>query len=267
MARSSTDLVRLARAVDDGVRRPLELVARHERVRVTLIAVAVLTALAIAVIPVREQVGPANIALVLVVVVGIVGSHAGPWPGVATAVWAAGLYTSLHAVPHGLPLVEDGQDALTAVLLVAAGVITGSMHGAMVRVRRLLQSAQHDVARLHGLAEIALEGASTEDLVATAGRAIRAELRLLDWEWERPPGPTPWPELEHNGLIAGAPGTTDPERLGELLAGGVALSLGGRGRFVLHGRPDTRVTPRQLKVAVILADFAATARTEPDGGQ
>ncbi len=259
MTRVQANVTQLVQSMDSLTQRPSRYLASHPRARVTAAGMAIASLLALVLIPVRDSIGTANIALALVVIVGIVGSSQGIGPGLVMSVWAAMLFSLLHSVPHGHPRVEDEQDILTAGLLIAAGAITGWAHNAFARLRDQLQDANYGLARVHRVAEAVLSEGATEDVMSIATDQIAAELSLLECRWERSPTPGRWRELRHNGLIAGTGAHTEPDRLGELLEEGVEITMGSAGSLILAGRPGHHPSPRQLKVAVILADFASAA--------
>jgi K+-sensing histidine kinase KdpD len=234
------------------------LLERHLAIRTFLVGAAGLAVLALALIPVRESIGVANVGLAMAIVVGIVGSRAGLAAGVATAAWAAVLFALLHSVPLGLPRLEDEQDGVTAMLLVITGVLTGALHRRSQQAERRTRDAGYDLARLHRVADLAAHGGAASDVLVAAVDEIVAELQLKRC-WRTESTEREHAELQRNGLIAGLPVDADPELVGKALAAGVAIDLGPAGQLLLVGRPGVNPTQRQLRVAVMLADFAASA--------
>ena len=265
MSRGQARLSSLVRSADSAIAGPGKFIMSHRRLKRILLGVAACSAIALALVPFRDSVGSANIALALVIVVGLVGSSEGVVAGLVTALWAAALFTLLHAIPHGHPRIEDEQDAVTAALLIGAGIISGLQQTVTERLRIRLLDTSYGIARIHQVAEAAIGNRTDDDIMLVACEQIRSELRLADCTWEPAEVDSgEWHELQHSGSIRGTGPRTDPKRLGELLVDGVAIDLGAAGRLLLRGRADSRPSPHQLKVAVIVADFAAatvSART------
>ena len=229
----------------------------HPAARITVVASSLATLIAVALIPVRDSVGTANIGLLLGIVVAITGSRGGIGPGLATAVWSSVLFALLHSVPHGLPRIEDEQDAATALLLLVAGGLAGWFHRRAVRLEHRVRDSRYELQRLHQVAEAAAGPSSTSEVIDVIADAVSAELRLADCYWEPGPGAGPWRELHHNGLIDGLGHDADPETLAKVMSRGVAIDLGAAGRLVLIGRQGARPSPQELQIGVILADYGA----------
>lgn len=265
MSRSQANVRGLAQGFDRLTSRPLAALDSRPRAKTTVIGIAAVLALAAALIPVRDSVGTANIGLGLALIVGIVGASAGVGPGLATAASAAASFTLLHAVPHGLPRIEDEQDAVTALLLLLTGWATGWLQQRRLTMQERLRSADYGVARLHLLAENAVKVTSAEELLDVASEQIREELQLQDCYWETGPAPADRRALEQNGLITGTGPATAAAHVGEMLAEGVVIAAGPDSRFVLIGKPGAEPSRRQLKTAVIMADLAvAASRSNPN---
>ncbi len=222
-----------------------------------IVGVLCVAVLALVTIPVRDSVGTANIALALGIVVVIVGARSGLWPGTIVAVLSGAAFALWHTVPHGLPRIENEQDVATAVLLIAAGVLAGWQHDRTERLRTDLLHTGHEFSRLHRVAEVAASSElSVEQVIAAVTQEISAELRLVECRRERG-SIGERRELQHNGLIGGAPFDQPPSEVGKLLAGGIEIDLRDGTHLVLTGRPTSEVTKDQLRLCIMLADYAA----------
>lgn len=226
---------------------------RRTNTVVTLLGAAVCGALAVALLPVRDSMGPANVGLVLAFVIALVGSYAGTGPGLVTAGWASLLFVVLHSAPHGFPTAEEKQDAVTALLLLVTGAVSGLIHRRLAATRRRGQILDDDLKRLHRVADVARRSSGTTEVIDAAIEEISGELRLADAFVEHGPPSRPWLELGHNGHITGVAAN---DHLAKKLAEGVAFEISSDSRLVFIGNPSAEVHSRQLRVVVALADYA-----------
>lgn len=235
--------------------------------RATLAGAAAVLALAVALIPLRDSAGTANVALALALIVGVAGYTAGIGAGMVVAIAAASGFTLLHAVPHGLPAIEDEQDAITAALLLGTGYASGWVHRRRERLQDRIQRSEYGYARLHELAVVVADPPPDTDLLQRAADLIREEVGLRECFWEVGAEREQRVQLNHNARLAGTTGDADPARWGEILAEGVSIPSPLDGRFVLVGDPGAAPTRRQLRNAVIMADMAVAAVADPPRGQ
>lgn len=259
MARASTSVLRLAQGADRFADRPFRFVSDRPRVKATVVAMLVVAAVAAALIPVRDSIGTANIGLALALVVGAAGTWAGPSSGLVTALWAGIAFTFLHAVPHGLPRIEEEQDLLTAALLLVTGVLAGWLHRRLDALTDRVAVSSADVTRLHRMAEGSIKAETTDEIMAIACDALAAELGLESCRWEADAATGGLRQLRHNAAIQGTRPETSAGHLGAIMVEGVAISTGTRGQFVLVGRRGAEPSRHQLKTAIVMADIATAA--------
>lgn len=241
---------------DRALTAPWRRLGRHEArdVAVGFVALSVLT---LALIPVRDSIGVANIGLAMALVVAGVGFRAGLAPGVAIALYATALFVLIHSAPHGFPRVEDEQDAVTAVLLIVTGVFSGLVHHRSRRLEDEVRHGTYALHRLHRVGEVASTERSLDAVMETVAQEVASELRLAECRWHPGAPPGDVLELHHNGLIDGvAPDATSAE-IGAALAEGVALRVGAVGHLWMNGDQGHEITGEQLRVAVTLADYGA----------
>jgi hypothetical protein len=245
----------LVRALDRSVKFRARDLFRAPGVRIALLASAIVTVVGVALTPVRDSVGPANVAVMFAIVVGLAGSSAGPASGIATGIWAALTFAMLHSVPHGLPTVEEGQDALTALLLLLTGWISGLVNSRLTSAARRLERVDDDLERLSRVGEVAARRRDRDEVIGAAIEEVMGELRLRDAFLEHGPPGGKWRSLGRNGVIEGVPSSATNARLGQVLADGVAVEINDSSRLVLIGDPAVEIEPRQLHVAIALADY------------
>ena len=92
-------------------------------------------------------------------------------------------------------------------------------------------------------------------MIGAAIEEITAELRLKDAFLEHGPPHRPWRTLRRSGLIEEASGEVTARDLGRVLSEGVAFEIDDCSRVVLVGDQDVEIEPRQLAVAVAVADY------------
>jgi hypothetical protein len=211
---------------------------------------------------VRDQIHPANAALVLMLVVIAAAMAGGRRAAVAAATVGALSFNFFFTPPYLTLRIADAEDVLTFVLLLVGGLAVSQLsHVAAVRGGR---AARHrlGVRRLHELSELALHSASSEVLLDRATTYLTDELGLISctFEWgDLEPHP---PDLDHRGVIDGplrhAPGGFELPRSGVSLpvrsADGDVL-----GRFVLSPSPTHGVAMFDREVALLVADLLAPA--------
>lgn len=266
MSRTGRNVSNVLDSVDEGWTGLWRHVTEPPSRRTTLLGLAVVSALTLGAIPLRDTIGTANIALSIGIVVVIVGVRAGLWPGTIVALVGGGAFALVHTVPHGLPRVESEQDVATAALLVLSGVLAGWIHDRTAHLRTRLRDTDFGFARLHRVAEAA---AATDTTVAqvidVVTSEIASELHLLECRRVRDPLGSRR-ELQHNGMIARTPLDAQPSEFGAIVADGVGIDLRDGSHLVLIGRPETDISRHQLRLGIMLADYAA-AVLDDRGGQ
>jgi hypothetical protein len=223
--------------------------------------VAVL-AVAGALVPVQDRIDPANVALVLMLVVVGAAAVGGRLAGMVTATVAALAFNFFHTEPYLTLQISDGRNVLAFLLLLVGGLAVGQLaHVAAERGREAARRAT-GIDQLHELASLAAADASAELLLDRSRAYLVDELGLASCEFEWGDEPSAPPDLDHGGVIDG------PLRHGvggfELPRGGVSLPVIDErrtvvGRFVLRPSEGRGVSLVDRKLAVLVADLVAPA--------
>jgi K+-sensing histidine kinase KdpD len=221
-------------------------------------------ALAAALIPARAHTDNANIALGLVVVVVAVATFGHRLATVLSAISAAAWFDFFQTRPYYSFTISTHDDVVTAVLLLAVGVVVGEL---AIRTRRHRQEAQtgsSDIANVHAIAELVAAGEKPDIAVVTVASELRRLFGLRDCTFERAP-------FENN------PRTARFERSGNVVVGELSWGVGtmglpgkqvelvvsgfGRtfGRFLMTPTPGRPVSFDRRIIAVALADQVAAA--------
>jgi K+-sensing histidine kinase KdpD len=217
-----------------------------------------MAALAVAgvLVPLRDVVDHAVVALALAVVVVAAAALGGRRAGMVTAAVAALSFDFLHTQPYQSLKIADVDDALTTALLLVLGVIAG------VVAERLYQARQRrseigELQRLRRVTDRASNGDTSEDLTLQVSAELLDALHLRDCWYEPAPFLGPLPVLAPDGSVADrshrwlARGTELPRQGAAIL-----LWSAGRlvGRFVLSPSPGTGVDVERRVVAVTLVE-------------
>jgi hypothetical protein len=236
------------------------------------VAVAALGPIVVAslLVLVRDETASANTALVLVIVVVVAAALGGRWTGVTAAVVSAICFDFFLTRPYGSLTIDEADDYVAAILLLAVGLIVGEVVVWARRGHRQSRRGRDEIARLHRVAEQVAAGRSADDVQASVRDELMQLLSLQSCDFEPPPFGVPLPRLERNGSI-----DTPHRRFvrGEftLPEEGVEIPVLGRGRqlgrIVLVPEPDVGVSLEERVVAIAISDqLGAALATEADGG-
>jgi hypothetical protein len=214
-------------------------------------------AVAAALVPARDHVGNADIALVLVFVVVGLAAAGGRAAGAISAVTSALSFDFFHTRPYGHFRIESGSDVVTTLLLLAVGLLVGTLAAKAAQSRRLASTREDDLRRIFHVASLGARGRTEHDIIDAAELELTELLSLRDCTFEAPPFERPYERLERGGIV----GWEDP-RLDvngfQLPRDGVELLVMGRGRlfgrFVLDPEPSRGVALERRIVAIALAD-------------
>jgi len=208
-------------------------------------------------VTVRDHIAGSNAALVFVIVVVLAAALGGRWAGFTAAVISAMSYDFFLTRPYGSLKIDELEDIVATVLLLAVGLIVGEVVVWAHRGHRQKKRGQEEITRLHRVAEQVAAGASAQDVLESVRAELTHLLSLRACTFEQPPFGTPLPRLGRNGSI------DIPRRRivrGEftLPAEGVEIPVLGRGRqvgrLVLEPEPDVGVSLEERVVAIAISD-------------
>jgi hypothetical protein len=230
------------------------------------IAVAALTAVAAALIPIRRDTLNVNIALVLVVCVVLVAAGGGRAPGAVAAVTAAVAFDFFHTQPFYRFTIDSRDDVETTALLLVVSLVVGHLAARARRARRREDMRSGEIRRIYRLAALGARGRAPTAVIAAATSELTELLGLRACRFECPPFATHFERLERSGLVSWLDSRLQTDGF-ELPADGVELLVFGRGRllgrFVLDPIPGIGVSLEQRVVAVALADQVGAVLAAP----
>ncbi|MET1002933.1 MAG: DUF4118 domain-containing protein [Acidimicrobiia bacterium] len=225
---------------------------------------------AAALVGVRDEVEGANLALILVLVV-VLAAITGGWQAGAVAGVTSALAFDFFLTRPYLSLTIDSQDDVeTAILLLIVGVSVGILAG---RARVAVEAARRgssEIERIHRVAELAAQGARSEDVLLEAQAQLSELLELKGCRFEAPPFGVPLARIERNGTVTGTSTRHYARGELELPREGVEMPVLARGqqigRFVLDPAPGAGISLESRVVAVAIADQVGAALTSPVHG-
>jgi len=225
-------------------------------------AVVAPPAVALALVPLRDHLAHTNVALVLVVVVVAVAITGRRVAAALAAVSAAFWYEFFFTVPYNSPRIANGEDALTAGLLLVVGLAVGQLASWALRQRDEARRGREDIGRIHYAAELAAQGESVDHLILAVSLELRDLLFLRDCRFSSGVADEQLPTLDHDGRVRWGELGWGTESLG-LPSKGVTLAAHGQGRvvgtFTLIPTPGRLLGEDRLLVAVALADQVGAA--------
>jgi hypothetical protein len=219
-------------------------------------------------VPLRDWLGSANVALVLAAIVVGAAIFGGRLAGVITSIAAALSFDYFFSEPFYNLRINDHQDIVTALLLLVLGVAVGQLAVMRYGARQVERLHARGAAHMEDVAAVVAAGADLDEVWPVVRRALIDQLDLAACQFEPAPFTTEHTHLDRAGHIDSPTLRYEP--------GGFALPLDGAtvpviangqevGRLVLVPRPGRGTTRSQRRVAVALADQlgVAAARTQP----
>lgn len=149
-------------------------------VRHYLPALSISIGLTLAMLPLQEVVGLANMALLYVLVVVVIGSRYGRGPAIITALLSALLYAHVFVPPlFSLAITEPQYLLATAVLLVVA-VLVGHLTAALKHKAEQLQARETQACALYELARRLTASLTPGEVEDIARRFLGTTLQAVD---------------------------------------------------------------------------------------
>jgi len=228
--------------------------------------------LAAALVPLRDHVDNANLALALVLPVLLAALEGGRIAGIASAVVAAASFDFFLTKPYTSLQIDSRNDIETMVVLAIVALVVAEIGTRARAARRRSKAVKAEVDRVYRIAELAAHGAPPDEVTNSVCAELIALLDLEDCTFERLPDPTAvvLPRLGERGALQGSRVFHWAQGEFALPVGGVELPVVGGGtqigRLVLEARPDTPASLDQRMVAMVLADElgVAMAAWRPD---
>lgn len=244
---------------------------------IALIAVGAPCALAGALVPLRNRVDNANVALLLAALVVVIAARGMRVAAAISAASAMVWFDFFHTKPYQSFTINSHDDVVTAVLLLAVGLFVGEIAYRARGHRQAAVEGSAQIGRIHGVAELVAAGESAEMLVIVVAGELRELLSLQDVRFENGGhfvDPRPVARVERSGLVTFGSLTWSVDRIG-FPSDTVTLEVHGAGRmfgrYVLVRTAGAAIPFDRRIVAVALADqvgaaFAAKMQEEGSRG-
>jgi K+-sensing histidine kinase KdpD len=225
-------------------------------------AVIVPIGVALLLVPSRGHLGPADDALVLVVVTVAIASWGNRGAAALAALVAAASFDFLLTRPYGSFRISRQGDITTEILFVAVGLLVGELAARGRQHQRAAARGHVEISRLHDLAQRIAGGEEPEFVLIAVANELRELLKLQDcrFVWEQPSGKGAW--IDNDGTVRLNP-LRWPTATAGLPTRQVELPVRGGGRilgtFLLTPTPVAPISHEQCLVAVALVDQLGAA--------
>ena len=208
---------------------------------------------------VREDLGPANVALILTIMVVGCAALGGRFAGGLTGAVAALSFDFWHTAPYNTLRMDRAKDIETVVLLLIIGIVAGELTHLRDRYREEKGESDDLLETVLTVSHLIAGGASLDEVWRGVKEALSHEFGPVDCRFD-PVGTDapPLPRIASTGVL---PRNSLRRFLGqgfELPVGGAELAVThGRdplGRIVVVPRESRGVSLRERRVGVALAE-------------
>ena len=158
---------------------------------------------AIALVPLRDEIDNANLALILVLVVVVVASLGGRSAGAVAAVTSTLAFDFFLTRPFLSARVESADDIETLLILLAVGLLVGELASRARHARRDQELAAAAVQRVHRVADAVAHGEPLTVVLDSVQTELTALFGLWDCWLELPPFLWVIPRMDRGGTVEG----------------------------------------------------------------
>src|SRR5580698_10640529 len=157
-------------------------------------AVFIPIGVALLLVPSRGHLGPADDALVLVVVTVAIASWGNRGAAAVAALVAAASFDFLLTRPYGSFRISRSADITTELLFVVVGLLVGELAARGRQERLAAAVGRNEIARLHDLSQRIAEGEDPDFVLIAVAGELRELLSLQDCRFvrEQPSGKGAW---------------------------------------------------------------------------
>jgi hypothetical protein len=215
-------------------------------------------ALAAAWVPARSDLPNTDLALILVLCVAVTARLGGRPGAVIASLAGATAFDFFDTRPYGELSITAGRDIVTALLLLAVGLVIGELTVRLSSYRAVAARRGEDFAVMSGAAQLMGFGQEAAVVVAALGGELVSRLGLADCRFEYGPLTGERPYVNRDGLLVDS-----GERPREGLPAGIDLPVwAGRrlaGHYLMTLRGDTLPDHDRLVAALGIAEQAGAA--------
>lgn len=207
-------------------------------------------------VPLRDSLPNTDLALGLVLVIGLSGWAGGAGASVLSAAAAAVSFDILDTRPYGTLAMSRGTDVTTALALLLTGLLVGAGAARLARYHRAQDRRSDALAVVMEASGLVATGEEDRLITAALGAELQRSLDLAGCEFRTDPPDGRRPSVARNGglvgLVGPAPGGTPQIDLPIWCQGDVV----GHYRLTLGAKTPSA---DELRVALSLADQAGAA--------
>ena len=212
--------------------------------------------LSVVLLPFRDHVPNADMALALVLPVLLGAIIGGRIAAVGSAIFAALTFDFLFTQPYLSLRIGSKDDVGTFIVLALVALIAAELGIRAKRGHIAAKDARDEIARLTRVADLSSRGADADDVVSAARAELMGLFGLADCAYESTKSARTFPSLGRRGAFEAADLIVSGDFL--MPTGGVEIPVHGRGRdfgrFVLYASDNTRAPIEKRLVAVAIAD-------------
>jgi K+-sensing histidine kinase KdpD len=222
-------------------------------------AVSVPVAFGAALIPLRDHISQ-SISLLMVLPVLVVALVAGQRLGTVAALAAAATYDVFHTRPYYRPTIDDPDDIVETVVLLAIGITIGYLAESAQRAVVAARVRREELTAVTNFVEHIGTAIPGEDLVEHAGHSIVSLLDAHECVWRPDYKGTASPVLQPDGSLQSAlPGSVAEG--GGTLPLTIEIPVGHPpteyGRFVVRTNRRANVSLEERRAAATIATTLA----------
>jgi K+-sensing histidine kinase KdpD len=166
-----------------------------------LCGVALSAAVAVAWIPVREQVPNTDLALIVVLLVTAMGATGHRSAVIATAVSGAIWFEFFDTRPFEQLTIARRPDVQTTFVLAVVGLVTGELAVRLVRLRRSRKTDALGIGSVRGTARLVAEGEDLVLVIHKVAKEITSLLHLRACTFESGSLPPGLPVVQRDGTL------------------------------------------------------------------
>ena len=222
-----------------------------------LLASVLPLAVAAAWIPLRDQAPNADLALLLILTIAMIGWLIGPSASLTAAVVGAVAFDLLDARPYGTLTMSQGGDIITALILLVTGLVVGAGAARLARYRKREVHRSDALAVVMEASRLVATGEERHLITEALSAELRRALQLVDCEFHAEPPVGARPSVARDGSLVGllpSPGGDASPR--------IDLPVWCQGEVIAHYRftlGDQVPSKDELRIALSLADQAGAA--------
>lgn len=209
-------------------------------------------------VPVRSDLSNIDIALLLVLCVGLVAIAGGRWAAVVGAASASGAFDFFDTAPYGQLFITRGRDIATTLLLAAASLLVGELGVRARAYRQIASSRGKDFTVMSGAARLMSGGEDPSMVVGALAGELVSCVGAEDCEFQSGPPTGERPFVTRDGNLISfhrpLPGATSVEIDLPVWVGAAIV-----GRYRLRLASSSPPSPDRLQAAVGIAEQAGAA--------